>query len=340
MIKMKKVLLILLCLVLCFSLVGCSDAKEPEGDANEPRELTLCLDWTPNTNHTGFYVAAAKGYYADAGLDVSIVQPMEDSAASLLAAGKVDFAITCQDTMVGAFTSEAPLDITAIAALVQHNTSGIISRAEDEIATPKGLEGKTYSTWNTPVELAMMEHVMTLDGGDFSKLALIPNTITDEPGALDAHQTDAIWVFYGWGGITAELRAADKYGFFYFKDIDPVLDYYTPVISAENSFLAENPKLVKAFLDATRKGFEYAIENPEDAAQILIDGDTTGSLKDSSELVLKSQQWMSGQYKAEVEQWGYIDPARWDGFYKWLSDNELVEKPLEPGTGFTNDYLS
>ena len=73
---------------------------------------------------------------------------------------------------------------------------------------------------------------------------------------------------------------------------------------------------------------------------MLIDGDTTGSLSGSEELVVASQKWMCDQYKAEVEQWGYIDPARWDAFYQWLSDNGLVETPIEPGTGFSNDYLA
>ena len=94
-----------------------------------------------------------------------------------------------------------------------------------------------------------------------------------------------------------------------------------------------------AFLAATAKGYEFAIENPEEAARMLIEGDTTGSLSGSEELVIASQKWMGDQYKAEVEQWGYIDPARWDGFYNWLTENNLCEVPLAPGTGFSNEYL-
>ena len=96
----------------------------------------------------------------------------------------------------------------------------------------------------------------------------------------------------------------------------------------------------KAFLAATKKGYEYAIENPEEAADILIKSDETKSLVGSEELVTESQKWLAGQYIADAEKWGYIDPQRWDGFYKWLSDEKLVEKELEAGTGFTNDYLA
>ena len=303
------------------------------------QKITLSLDWTPNTNHTGIYVALAKGYFTEAGLDVTVVQPPESGAAAMCAAGQAQFAIDAQDTIASAFTSDEPLGVTAVAALVQHNTSGIISRKGEGMDRPKGLENHTYSTWDSPIELAMLKTVMEKDGGDFKKVNLIPNNITDEAGALREKQTDAIWVFYGWGGISAKLSGLD-FDYFNFTDIDPVFDYYTPILIANNAYIEQNPETTKALLAALKKGYEYAIANPEEAAQILVDGDTTGSLKDSLELVTESQKWLSTQYKAEVEQWGYIDPARWDGFYAWLWENGLIEKELPAGTGYTNAYLS
>ena len=356
---MKKKLSLLLGACLCLSLAACGQSAgtgssqpagssqqdasaqqtESSGQTGELKKVTLCLDWTPNTNHTGFYVAQAMGYYEENGLDVEIVQPPEDGATALCAAGQCEFAITVQDSLASAFSRTDPLPVTAVAALLQHNTSGIIAVAGEGMDHPAGLEGHNYATWNSPIELAMMDYVIAQDGGDFSKVELIPNNITDEAGAIQAGQADSIWVYYGWGCINAQLRDI-PFDFFYFKDYAPELDYYTPVIIANNDFLAQDPETAKLMLDATRRGYEYAIENPEQAAQMLIDGDTTGSLKGSEELVVASQEWMCDQYKAEVEQWGYIDPARWDAFYQWLSDNELCEIPLQPGTGFSNDYLS
>lgn len=326
-------------MVLGLCACGAQTPATSSDENGQLTDITICLDWTPNTNHTGLYVAAEKGYYEQAGLNVSIVQPPEDGATAICAAGQVEFAVTVQDSLASAFAREDPLGVTAVAALLQHNTSGIISRAEDGITSPKGLEGHTYSTWNSPIELATMEQVVTADGGDFSKVELIPNNIVDEAGALKEHQTDSIWIYYGWGGISAELQGLD-FNYFYFKDLDPVFDYYTPVIIANNDFLAEHPDTAKAFLAATAKGYEYAIENPEEAAQILIDSDTTGSLSGSEELVTASQIWMADQYKAEVEQWGYIDPARWNAFYNWLNENNLVEQPIPENTGFSDDYLA
>ena len=289
-----------------------------------PEKITFCLDWTPNTNHTGLYVAQAKGYYEDAGLDVEIVQPPENGAALMCAAGQAQFAIEAQDTMAASLALDEPLGITAVAAVIQHNTSGILSRAGDGIDKPAGLTGKTYSTWDSPIELAMLENVVNSDGGDFDQVTLIPNDITDEPAALAANQTDAIWVFQGWGGINAEVEA--------------VFDYYTPVIIANNDYLSENPDQAKAFMEATAKGYEYAAENPEEAAQILIDGDNTGSLKDAQDLVKKSQEFLSTKYIDDAESWGVIDADRWNAFYKWLADNGLTSKDLT-GQGFSNDYL-
>lgn len=306
-------------------------------DGHDLIPLTFCLDWTPNTNHTGLYVAQQLGYYEEAGLDVQIVQPPENGAALMCAAGQAQFAIEAQDTMAPSLEADDPLGITAVAAVVQHNTSGIISRAGEGLDKPAGLTGKTYSTWESPVELATLKTVVNKDGGDFDQVKLIPNDITDEPAALAAHQTDAIWVFYGWGGINAGIEQVDC-DFFFFKDIDDVFDYYTPVIIANNDFLESNPETAKAFLAATAKGYEYAIENPKEAADMLIAGDSTGSLQGSEDLVYASQEYLSAQYKAEESRWGYIDESRWNAFYKWLADNELTATDLT-GKGFSNDYL-
>lgn len=333
----KQILAVLLCVVMLVSLAAC--AGDQTDKTEDLQKITLSLDWTPNTNHTGIYVALAKGYFTEAGLDVTVVQPPESGAAAMCAAGQAQFAIDAQDTIASAFTSDEPLGVTAVAALVQHNTSGIISRKGEGMDRPKGMENHTYSTWDSPIELAMLKTVMEKDGGDFKKVNLIPNNITDEAGALREKQTDAIWVFYGWGGISAKLTGLD-FDYFNFTDIDPVFDYYTPILIANNAYIEQNPETTKALLAALKKGYEYAIANPEEAAQILVDGDTTGSLKDSLELVTESQKWLSTQYKAEVEQWGYIDPARWDGFYAWLWENGLIEKELPAGTGYTNAYLS
>ena len=312
---------------------ACAD----ETEAKELTKITFCLDWTPNTNHTGIYAAQALGYFEEAGLDVSIVQPPENGAVLMCAAGQAEFAVDAQDTMAASLDLDEPLGVTAVAAMIQHNTSGILSRAGDGITSPKGLAGKTYSTWESPIEMAMIKYCMEQEGASFDDLTLIPNDITDEPAALAAHQTDAVWVFYGWSGVNSEVEGVDC-DYWNFSDIAPELDYYTPVLLANNEFLEKNPETAKAFLDAARRGYEYAVENPKEAADMLIEGDSTGSLKGSEDLVYASQEWLSSKYIDDAEQWGVIDPERWDAFYGWLYENELTRHDLRT-MGYTNDYL-
>ncbi len=317
---------------------GCMAAFAAQSvPAEDLTKITFCLDWTPNTNHTGIYAAQALGYFEEEGLDVEIVQPPENGAVLMCAAGQAQFAIDAQDTMAAALDQDEPLGITAVAAMIQHNTSGILSRAGDGINSPKGLEGKVYSTWESPIELKMIEYVMEQDGGDFSKVTLIPNDITDEPAALAAHQTDAVWVFYGWSGINAQIEGVDC-DYWSFGDISPELDYYTPVILANDSFLEESPDVAKAFLKAAARGYAYAAEHPKEAADMLIEGDSTGSLSGSEDLIYASQEWLSGRYIDDADRWGVIDEDRWNNFYGWLSENGLTQHDLT-GKGFSNEFL-
>ena len=338
--KYSRLLALVLALVLTFSLVSCAKSSNDENKpADEAKEIIVSLDWTPNTNHTGLYVALANGYYADAGLNVKIVQPPEGDAIAACSSGQVQFAVGYQDLLLPAFTSETPMEVTAVAALLQHNTSCIVSKKGAGMDTPKGLEGKQYLTWQSPIELAMMKNVVEADGGDFSKVEQIPDVPTDEAQDVNTNPNHAIWIYYGWGGINAEVNNIEVDTFF-FKDLNPVFDYYSPVLVANNQLIKDDPETVKAFLAATQKGYEYAVSNPDEAAQILIDSDDTGALDGCEELVKASQKWMADQYVADAPKWGYIDPARWNAFYNWVADEKIIDEKLPENTGFTNDYLA
>ena len=302
----------------------------------ENAPITFVLDWTPNTNHTGVYTAIAKGYFDEAGLDVTVVQPPDDGAEVLVASGQAQFGVSFQDTMADALSGDTPLPITAVAAVIQHNTSGIVSRKGEGMDRPKGMEGHSYATWEWPVEQATVRQVVEADGGDFSKVTLIPSTVTDEVSALESKSVDSIWIFYGWAGVACEQAGLDI-DYFAFADIDPVFDYYTPVIIGSDSFLAEQPEAAKAFVEAMAKGYTYAAEHPQEAADILMEA--VPELKDSKDLIYASQEYLSAAYIADAERWGVMDPARWEAFYSWLNEYGLVEGALDPAAGFTNDFL-
>ena len=329
----KKIVAVLTAGCMALSLAACGSGETSQGE-NEKEKITFVLDWTPNTNHTGLYVAQEKGYFEDEGLEVEIVQPPEDGADALVASGKAQFGISFQDTMAPGVVGEDALPTTAVAAVVQHNTSGIISRKGEGMDTPKGLEGKKYATWDAPIEKAMMENVVEADGGDFSKVELIPSTVTDEVSALESKSVDAIWIFYAWAGVATEVAGLET-DYFAFKDINPAFDYYTPVIIGNNEFLEKEPETAKKFLSTVKKGYEDAIEDPDGAAEILCEA----APELDQELVKASQEYLKDQYIADADRWGYIDPDRWNLFYNWLNENGLTENEIPENTGFSNEYL-
>ena len=357
--KKRRLAIIMVLLVLTAALSACSKEKtdnnketgittedsntsDTNEDTNtdssdtkaEKEKVRIVLDWTPNTNHTGLYVAQEMGYFEDAGLEVEIMQPPEGSTTSLIGAGGAEFGISFQDTLAPAFASKNPVPVTAVAAIIQHNTSGIISLKDTGIDSPKKLAGHSYATWDDPIELAIIKKIVEDDGGNFDDIKLIPNTVSDVVTAL---QTDieSVWVYYAWDGIATKIAGLDT-NYLNFADYGRELDYYSPVIIANNEYLEKNPETTKKFLEAVKKGYEYAIEHPEEAANILVKA--VPELDQT--LVTQSQNWLADQYKAEVEQWGYIDQARWDGFYSWLYENKLIEQEIPSGTGFSNDYLA
>ena len=323
---MKKILKILiLCLILVLA-VSCGKSKSNQ-------KIKIVLDWVPNTNHTGLYVAKDLGYFKEAGLDVEIVQPPEGSTTALIGAGGAEFGISFQDTLAKSFAKENPVPVTAVAAILQHNTSGIISLKEKGIDSPKKLEGKKYATWEDNIEQAILKKLVTDDKGDFSKVKLIPYTITDVVTGLKT-DVDAVWVYYAWDGIATE-RAGLQTNFLKIRDYGEELNYYSPVIIANNDFLKKNPEIAKKVLKAIKKGYEYAMKNPEESAKILV--------KNSPELdinlVTASQKWISKEYQSDAKEWGIIDGNRWNRFYEWLYKNKAVEREIPKDFGYSNEYL-
>ena len=341
-IKKTPILLLVALLVLTAGLTACrfqppNDLPPAVADKEAPSPAAMdavrvVLDWTPNTNHTGLYVALEKGWFAAENLDVEIMQPPEDGGTLLLAAGNAEYAIGFQESMGPAIARDDALPIEAIAAIISHNTSGIMSLAQSDITTPKDLAGKRFATWETPLVNAIMRNVIENDGGKFEDMQMIPNAATDAISALQT-DIDAIWVYYAWDGIAAQVQGLDI-NYIDFGTVNPTFDFYTPVLLTNSDYADKNPELVKAFLRAVSRGYEFAIENPAEAADILL----THAPELDTALVQQSQEYLAGQYRADAARWGEIDPARWGAFYGWMFEEGLLEKDIR-NTGFTNEFL-
>lgn len=320
-------LVLLIAMLLPYSY-GCR-ASRAEG----LKEVTVFLDWVPNTNHTGIFVAQALDYYMEEGLDVEIIQPSEGGSADLVAAGRGQFGISYQEQVTYARTSDEPLPIVAIAAVIQHNTSGFASPVDRDIHTPKDFEGKRYGGWGSPTEEAILKGLMEKYGADFDELEIV------NIGAADffisvQRDVDFAWIFYGWTGIEAELRDIEL-DFMLLQDVDSRLDFYTPVIITSEDIISRDPQLVKDFLTATKRGYLYSIEDPESAAGILLEA----SPEIDRELAVESQEYLAEHYITEREGWGFMKEEIWDTFSTWMHEKALIANKLDVDAAYTNKFI-
>lgn len=329
---MIKKLLSIVCIMtlIIVSVTGCVDKKTSD---NELKKVTVVLDWVPNTNHTGLYVAKDKGYFKEQGLDVEIIQPSQGGAAALVAAGQADFGISYQEEVTYARTNKSPLPIKAIATIIQHNTSGFASLADKNIKSPKDFEGKKYGGWGSLVEQEMIKSLMTKDGGDYNKLEMVDIGSQDFFTSVQ-NNVDFTWIYYGWDGVASSVKNI-PINFISMKDLDENLDYYTPVIISNEDTLNNDKDMVEKFLKATTKGYEYSIDNPEDAVESL--------LKESPEtdkaIAIESQKYLAKEYKSDATRWGEMKDSVWSNYSNWMYEKKLIENKLDVKEAFTNEYL-
>ncbi len=324
--------LLLLCLVLC-SASGCSKIKEEKRPNEDLTEVTMVLDGTPNTAHSGLYVAMKKGYFEKEGLDVTVVEPPEDGAASMVAAGEAEFGIGYQNELAENFSSDAQLPIAAVATLLQHNQIGFISLTQHNINTPADIPNHMVSVSDDVIEQTIIRTLVDQGGGDFS-LVKLEETYIDDVAKTLQYGSQVVLGSYGWDGIACERQGMEIH-YMAWRDLNEVFDYYGPLILANTEFLTKQPDMAKAFLNAVRQGYQDAVMNPQEAANLLLE-----QVPDLDEgLVDSSQRYMSQQYIADSMAFGVIDEERWNRFYNWINTMGFYQTPIPEGIGFTNEFL-
>lgn len=330
--KKRIVSIISMALASIMMLSGCGSSKKSEGEEGLEK-VKVILEWTPNTNHTGIYVAKEKGYFKDLGLDVEIIQPSEGSSLQLVSAGKGDFAITYQEDLTYARTSDSPMPVKAIATIIQHNTSGFASPKEKNIKTVKDFEGKVYGGFGGPSEKAILQAVMEKAGADFSKLTTV-DVGTEDFFIATKNNLDFEWTFEGWTNISAKLRNFDI-NYIPLRELDERLDYYTPIIASSESTLNEKSDMVKKFMEATSKGYEFAINNPEESAEILV----KEVPEIDKDLAVESQKFLAKEYKSDANRWGEMKDSVWDNYTQFMLEYKLINKDMKASEAYTNEFL-
>ncbi|MDD4029572.1 MAG: ABC transporter substrate-binding protein [Caldisericia bacterium] len=318
------------CFILCFCgtiLQGCTMKKA----SDSLTKVKVLLDWVPNTNHTGLYVALEEGFYEEYGLYVEIIQASEGGTSQLIGAKQATFGISYQEEVT--FAKEKGIPVQAIATILQHNTSGFASPASKNIKSPKDFEYKTYGGWGSPVEIATLKALMEKYDADFETLDIATIGAVDFLTATQ-NVVDFAWIYYGWDGVAAELKNIDLHFIDLGKEHES-LDFYTPVIIVNEDTIVSNPDLISTFLEATYKGYAFCIENPEKAASILM----KYTPESDPEMILASQKWVDDYYIDPPTPWGYMQKDRWDLYTKWLFDNQLIDTMIDSDDMYTNEFL-
>ena len=325
------------------SLASASQSVGPSPSPSPtPATVRFALDWTPNTDHTGFYVAQSKGWYRDAGITLKILPYGNTAPEALLAAGQADCGISFQDSLTFAVAAGAP--IKSVMAILQHEASAIAVLASSPIQRPSELDGKTYAGFGYPNEAPTIKYVIRADGGkgDFRTVTLDSTAYQ----ALYSKQADFTIPFTAWEGVEAQEKGI---ALRYFKFTDYGFpDFYQVVLACNDDWLSKNADAARRLVAATVQGFEFADQQPDAAAAILI-AENPSVFKDNPRLPLDSQRFITQQHL-------YVDAAgnvgrqtleQWTGYSSFLYREGLLtdakgkplSAPLDYATLFTNDFL-
>jgi ABC-type nitrate/sulfonate/bicarbonate transport system substrate-binding protein len=318
------------------------DPASPSLPTGPQATVRLALDWTPNTDHTGFFVARAKGWYAQAGIDLKILPYATLAPENLLSAHQAECGISFQDSLT--FAVAAGADIASVAAILQKTASAIGVLADGPIQRPRELDGKTYGSFAYPAEVPTMKAVIKADGGkgDF-KVAILDAAAYE---ALYNKQVDFTIPFTAWEGVEAEQRGI-KLRYFQFADYG-FPDFYQVVLACDRQWLEKDPDAARRFVAATAAGFAFAAAKPDDAAALLV-SENPGAFDANRDLPRASQEFLvKGGYLLDADgRFGAQTLERWQGYSDFLyrqglladGDGKPLAKPLDYGRLFTNDFL-
>ena len=304
--------------------------------------VRLALDWTPNTNHTGFFVAAANGWYDAAGVDLQILPYASTTPEALMAAGQAECGISFQDALTFAAAAGAP--VTSVMAILQHTAQEIAVLASSDIARPRDLDGRTYAGFGYSNEEPTLRSVIKADGGTGTFTTVTLDTAAYD--ALYAKRADFVITFAAWEGLEAAERGIDLRTFAFGDYGFP--DFYQVVLACDSRWLAAEPELARAFIGATARGFAFGATNPDAAAALLV-SQNPGVFDGNPTLPAKSQHFLAeGGYLVDAS--GVVGRQtldQWQGYSGFLFEQGLLAgpdgKPLTVAPDyqalFTNDYL-
>lgn len=301
------------------------------------KTVKLALDWTPNTNHIGFLVAKDLGFYAEEGINLEILNPLEDQYAKTpgkkLALDEADFAIAPFETVISLNNTTNAVAAVAIFAILQEDLSCIATLKSSNISRPELLDGKIYASYKARYEDLIVRQMIKNDGGTGNVDFIYPEKLGIWNTLLTG-QADATWIFDNWEGVEASTKEIDL---FKFDMTSFSIPYgYSPVILTKKENIMANQNEYKSFVQATKKGFLYVQKHPEQAISILKKYVTSYDLE---HIDLEKSLAMTQPYFGDEKTCGKMQPERVTAFLKWLISNNLEHENCLKQELFTNELI-
>ncbi|HET8862457.1 MAG TPA: ABC transporter substrate-binding protein [Solirubrobacterales bacterium] len=318
----------LIALALALTLAACGEKSEDEtGAAAEP--LSLTLDFYPNPDHAGIYMAEKLGYFADAGLDVSIQTPSDPAAPiKLLAAGQTDLAISYEPEVL--LAREQGLDVVAVGALIDRPLTSLIWLKTSGIGGVADLRGKTIATAGIPYQDAYLKTIL-------ARAKLKPSDVEEVnvgygllPALVGGRAQAMLGGFSNVEGVDLRLRGKDPV-------VTPVDKLGVPtydelVLVARRDRLETDPQAIRLFLAALARGTAAAVKSPDATTEALLDAN-----KDLDPKLTRAEVDATLPL---LSQRGTMDPAEWKAFIAWMQENELISSRPTTGEVLSNEYLA
>lgn len=319
-------------LALVLGLTACGEKSE---DVNgEAQSFTLTLDFYPNPDHAGIYMAQKLGYFREAGLDVDIQTPSDPAVPiKQVAAGRSDLAISYEPEVI--LAREQGLEVKAVAALVNRPLTSLIWLKKSGIDGVAGLRGKTIATAGIPYQDAYLKTILARAKLQPADVKAVNVGFGLLPALLGGKAQAMLGGFSNVEGVDLRLRGKDPV-------VTPVDRLGVPtydelVLIASEQRLEEDPQAIRLFIAALERGTRAAAANPQATAKALEEANPDLDPKLTRAELAATLPLLNPP--RDKRPYGYMDPALWAEFSGWMRDNELIEGLPPSSELLSNSYL-
>jgi putative hydroxymethylpyrimidine transport system substrate-binding protein len=322
----KPLLAIAIAAIAILGLAACGEKSE-DGSA-ERQPFTLTLDFYPNPDHAGIYMAERLGYFRDAGLDLTIQTPSDPAAPiKQVAAGQTDLAISYEPEVV--LAEEKGLDVVAVASIVDRPLTSMIWLKESKIGGIAGLRGKTIATAGIPYQDAYLETILARADLSPSDVKTVNVGYGLLPAIVGGRAEAMLGGFRNVEGVDLRLRGKNPV----VTPVDAlgVPTYDELVLVAQGESLEDDAKAIRLFLAALARGTAAAVENPGAAVKALLEANPDLDPKLTAAEVEATLPLLSST--------GRMDPSKWSRFIAWMRDNGQISGNPTPAQLLSNAYL-